>query len=255
MIEIFDSLQGEGYWTGVPMTFVRLAGCNAPELGLNCLNWCDTPESWDPAAGEGMEAAEIVGRVRLPRLCLTGGEPLLQGDGVAELLAEAHRRGIRVHVETNGSVGPVSEFDWATVSPKPPRYLVAPGWKGRVDELKLVADEHLDAAAAERLAAAHPEAVVFIQPEYGEGIGAGVGRPAGVELSAGPGRRAVERAVETGYGSPGVAAVAADAQVPGDALGVHLGGGGLVCDDASAHPRCPFISRLFFPIDSAGCVV
>jgi len=202
VIEIFDSLQGEGYWTGVPMTFVRLAGCNAPELALGCVRWCDTPGSWDPGAGEELGIDEIVRRVRLPRLCLTGGEPLLQGDGVAELPVEAHRCGIRVHLETNGTVDPVSEFDWTTVSPKPPNYAVARGWEGMIDELKLVVDEHLDAAVAERLAAAHSEAVVFIQPEYGDGLDAGVGRPADPGLSAGPGRLSVERAVTLVMGHP-----------------------------------------------------
>jgi 7-carboxy-7-deazaguanine synthase len=191
--EIFDSLQGEGYWTGVPMTFVRLAGCNASVLGLDCVRWCDTPDSWDPAAGEELEIDEIVGRVRLPRLCLTGGEPLLQVEGVAVLIAAAHRRGIPVHLETNGTIDPrpvpdlaagalptpaeragdlggaKRDFDWATVSPKPPDYLIAPGWTGMVNEIKLVADDHLIAATAERLAARHPGAIVCVQPEYGGG--------------------------------------------------------------------------------------
>lgn len=197
VIEIFDSLQGEGYWTGVPVTFVRLAGCNAPELDLGCARWCDTPQSWDPAAGQEMEVEEIVRRVRLPRLCLTGGEPLLQVDGVAEVVVAAHRCGIRLHLETNGTVDPrpvldstalaertgdpaavYAGFDWVTVSPKPPDYLIAPGWEGMIDELKLVADEHLDAATAERLAARHPGAVVSIQPEYGGGLDASAGREA-----------------------------------------------------------------------------
>jgi organic radical activating enzyme len=201
VLEIFDSLQGEGYWTGVPMTFVRLAGCNAPGLGLGCTQWCDTPSGWALDAGEEWEIGEIVDRVHLPRLCLTGGEPLLQVEGLTEVVAEAHRREIRVHLETNGSIGPLpvlgwspgvvgaaagqagapadaaAGFDWAVVSPKPPDYLIAPGWEGLVDELKLVVDQQLDAATAERLAAAHPEAFVSIQPEYGAGrTGRGLAR-------------------------------------------------------------------------------
>jgi 7-carboxy-7-deazaguanine synthase len=192
VLEIFDSLQGEGYWTGAPMTFVRLAGCNAPALGLGCTRWCDTPGSWGAEAGDEVALVEIMSQVRLPRLCLTGGEPLLQVDGVAELVAEAHRREIRVHVETNGTVDPppafvhgsadaVAGFDWAVVCPKPPDYALAPGWEGLVDELKLVADTFLDAATAERLAAAHPGAFVSIQPLH--------------EWAAGPGQESVERAI------------------------------------------------------------
>ena len=195
VIEIFDSLQGEGYWTGLPMTFVRLSGCNAPVLGLDCLRWCDTPGAWDVAAGEEMEVAEIVRRVRLPRLCLSGGEPLLQVDGVAELLAAAHFRGIRVHVETNGTAGPIAGFDWVTVSPKPPAYLIAPGWEDLIDELKLVADDHLDAATAEWLAAEHPGAVICIQPEAPGGPKAPGGPEAVAGAIATPGPKSFERAI------------------------------------------------------------
>jgi 7-carboxy-7-deazaguanine synthase len=171
VLEIFDSLQGEGYWIGTPMTFVRVAGCNAPELRLACTRWCDTRESWDPGAGEETTVGEIMSRSWLPRLCLTGGEPLLQAEGAVELLVQAHLRDIRVHLETNGTLdlaaGAEGGFDWVTVSPKPPDYRMARGWDGRVDELKLVADDSLDAATAEHVAASHPEAVVFIQPESG----------------------------------------------------------------------------------------
>jgi organic radical activating enzyme len=182
VIEIFDSLQGEGYWTGTPMTFVRLAGCNAPDLSLDCVRWCDTAGSWDSLEGELLSAAAILERAHLPRMCLTGGEPLLQAEGVAELVAEAHRRGMRVHLETNGTIAPPpagpgsaagshavdfdlgESFDWTVVSPKPPAYSVAPEWEGLIDELKLVVDRSMDAATAERLAGEHRGAIVSVQP-------------------------------------------------------------------------------------------
>ena len=205
VVEIFESLQGEGFWTGTPMTFVRLAGCNAPELGLDCVRWCDTAESWAPDAGAELQPAEILERTRFPRLCLTGGEPLLQPEGVAALVTAAHYWGVKVHLETNGTLAPPNTggalppdaqgglspgatgrgsppageealFDWAVVSPKGPAYFVAPEWEGLVDELKLIADDDLEAATAERLAARHPEAIVCIQPVWGAGSGP-EGRP------------------------------------------------------------------------------
>ena len=65
IIEIFDSLQGEGVWTGTPMTFVRLAGCNAPEEALDCVRWCDTPAFLGPRRRPG-DHREGSGRAGAP---------------------------------------------------------------------------------------------------------------------------------------------------------------------------------------------
>ena len=109
--EIFCSLQGEGYWTGTPMVFVRLSGCN-----LQC-PFCDTShqEGWP------MQAEEIVASVRsfggaATRVCLTGGEPLLQADG--QLTDALHAAGYKLHLETNGTCAVPEGIDWVTVSPK-----------------------------------------------------------------------------------------------------------------------------------------
>lgn len=173
--EVFDSLQGEGFWTGVPMTFVRLAGCNGPQLGLGCARWCDTPDSLDESAGRLMEVGDILEHTHLTRLCITGGEPLLQLEDLRPLMQAAARRDVRVHIETNGTLdprrllGPECEaLVWSTVSPKPPSHFIHPGWEGLVDELKLVMDGSLDAAEVERMSEAHPQAVVSIQPCWGD---------------------------------------------------------------------------------------
>jgi 7-carboxy-7-deazaguanine synthase len=137
-------------------------------------------------------------QAHFPRLCLTGGEPLLQLEGMAELIEGAERRFLRVHLETNGTIDPRLALSsdrgltWATVSPKPPDYLIAEGWEGLVDELKLVVDDRLDAATAERLAARHPEAIVSIQPEWGGAAEPAAGGPSPATAAT---RERFERAV------------------------------------------------------------
>lgn len=179
VIELFDSLQGEGVWAGVPMTFIRLAGCNAPQLGLACVSWCDTAESWDPAGGHEMDAAALLPRVRCPRACITGGEPLLQAGEVAGLAGALARRGVKVHLETNGSLDWPQDAPppfWTAVSPKPPAYGIAGGIAATAGEVKIVYDAGLDALPAaevadviRHVAAQVPAASVCIQPEASGG--------------------------------------------------------------------------------------
>ena len=111
MCEIFHSLQGEGWFQGLPTVFVRLSGCN-----LRC-RFCDTPQAFEES--ETLDEADIVARVRsfdCDNVCLTGGEPFLQN-----LQPLAHRlkaHGMRLAVETNGTLWQDIAFDWITVSPK-----------------------------------------------------------------------------------------------------------------------------------------
>jgi organic radical activating enzyme len=154
------------------MTFIRLAGCNAQELGLGCVRWCDTAYSWDTENGRELSPTEVT--VALPpsnirRVCVTGGEPLLQDEEFAELVTLLQHSGRLVHVETNGTLDlpPGVRPDWVTVSPKPPRYSVSSGLIGVVSEIKVVVDDTVfRTEVVEALCEMHPTAVVSLQPEW-----------------------------------------------------------------------------------------
>ncbi|MBI5343423.1 MAG: radical SAM protein [Deltaproteobacteria bacterium] len=102
--EIFASIQGETSYVGLPFTFVRLTGCN-----LRC-RYCDTTYAYD--GGEEFSLQEVVSRVEhfgIPRVTVTGGEPLLQPEAF-RLVATFLDRGFTVLVETNGTV-PLASLD------------------------------------------------------------------------------------------------------------------------------------------------
>ena len=107
--EIFASIQGEGVSAGRPSTFVRLSLCN-----LAC-TWCDTKYTWDWASYDPAEeitraqSAEVVERVAalgVENVVITGGEPLMQQDALADVAEALTSAGHRIEVETNGTFEP-----------------------------------------------------------------------------------------------------------------------------------------------------
>jgi 7-carboxy-7-deazaguanine synthase len=96
--EIFLSIQGEGVDIGLPTVFVRTSKCN-----LQCA-WCDTKYSWDPGEERTLESIlEEVLSYEVNRVCISGGEPMLQAEEVAKLVALLEAREVEVTIETNGS--------------------------------------------------------------------------------------------------------------------------------------------------------
>lgn len=102
VVEIFESINGEGMRAGELAVFVRLQSCN-----LNC-SYCDTKWANEKDAPYTlMTKEEIFEKIRLSgirNVTLTGGEPLL-AENVDELISYLQgNEGIRVEIETNGSI-------------------------------------------------------------------------------------------------------------------------------------------------------
>ena len=95
--EIFTSIQGEGVDSGTPCTFVRLFGCN-----VSCA-YCDQPQQkWDKKKASIETIFREVQRRKVPNVCITGGEPLIQWNAVYPLVLELLQYGYKVSIETNG---------------------------------------------------------------------------------------------------------------------------------------------------------
>ena len=75
--EIFYSIQGEGKWTGLPNIFIRTTGCN-----LRC-NYCDTKYAYEEGTEKSIDQIiKEIKKFNCKKICLTGGEPLLQKDSI-----------------------------------------------------------------------------------------------------------------------------------------------------------------------------
>ena len=136
--EHFTAPQGEGPFMGRPAYWTRLGGCN-----LGC-TWCDAEYTWcfddrhvemhdlhkkyDPRVELHRESVqEIVGKMLaqpLRRYAITGGEPLLQLNGVSRVISDVNEMTEDAHfeIETAGTIHPgelsIYENVWFNVSPK-----------------------------------------------------------------------------------------------------------------------------------------
>jgi 7-carboxy-7-deazaguanine synthase len=103
--EIFLSIQGESRSIGLPTVFVRFTGCN-----LRC-TYCDTKYAY--FEGEKNTPQEILDKIRsygIKRVCLTGGEPLIQPRAeMQQLLDMLGAERYEVSIETDGSID-ISRF-------------------------------------------------------------------------------------------------------------------------------------------------
>ena len=112
LVEIFESLQGEGRNTGRPCVFVRFAGCN-----LAC-PWCDT----DVAKRFSLSLGDLLSEIeqfKAKSVILTGGEPTIR-EGMPGLVAALKAAGYWIAVETNGTAAPdwLADVDYVACSPK-----------------------------------------------------------------------------------------------------------------------------------------
>lgn len=99
IIEIFNSIEGEGIRTGKLCTFIRTARCC-----LRCKR-CDTTYSYE--GGTEMTVDQIIKEVEkfgCKTVTLTGGEPLLHKEVYTHLLTRLLEQQYDVNIETNGSI-------------------------------------------------------------------------------------------------------------------------------------------------------
>jgi organic radical activating enzyme len=161
LAESFYSLQGEGFYSGTPAYFIRLAGCN-----VRC-RWCDSKETWDAHNHPSIPIATVVEQVlqsNSPMVVVTGGEPLLHN--LDALCIALKKHGIAVHLETSGTEPLSGMWDWIALSPKkhlPP----LPAIFSTANELKMVIAEENDFEWAEHNALlCNPQCCLFLQPEW-----------------------------------------------------------------------------------------
>lgn len=132
--EIFETIQGEGNYTGTPSIFLRLQGCP-----VGC-SWCDTKHTWEvqpelliqlgdttqkKADSDHWASSDAQGILalfkdrgyRARHVVITGGEPCMYDlNLLCELL---HQHGYSTQIETSGTFEILAPKDtWVTVSPK-----------------------------------------------------------------------------------------------------------------------------------------
>ena len=131
---MFETIQGEGVFTGVPAVFVRLQVCP-----VGC-SWCDTKQTWEalekdqttlgdimlktqdsptwsPIDAEGIVQEYIRQGYTANHIVITGGEPCIYD--LVPLTEAFEKIGCKCQIETSGtSEVKATPNTWVTLSPK-----------------------------------------------------------------------------------------------------------------------------------------
>ncbi len=161
VVEMFNSIQGEGMHTGKAAFFIRLGGCDV------CCTWCDEKIAWDASQYPQVFVDTIISQVKKSSantVVVTGGEPFR--NELSGLTEQLHLLNILCMAETSGTGKISGKWDWITLSPKkhyPPKkenYIQA-------DELKVVIQKEEDFNWAEKnLSMVRPGTMLYLQPEW-----------------------------------------------------------------------------------------
>ncbi len=202
LLEVYESIDGEGKHAGRAVAIVRFAGCN-----LSC-SYCDTPEAGFPREElvfwKGKDKIKLANPVNVnelvdlisrdyasgKRVMITGGEPLMQVNAAIAMANQLRFRGFKTCLETNGTL--VEEmacardaFDFISMDIKLPSSQGGKAlWQrheefldvlaGRPMAVKIVfGEEHLSEVfeALRLIARFNPHIPVFLQPiQIGQSI-------------------------------------------------------------------------------------
>lgn len=132
--ELFETIQGEGSFTGQPSIFLRLQGCP-----VGC-SWCDTKHTWDIEIKDKVPTADMVNKpqesetwaimsienivstfedegYKAKHVVITGGEPCMED--LTPLCRALEAKGFSCQIETSGTFEvKTTAACWVTVSPK-----------------------------------------------------------------------------------------------------------------------------------------
>lgn len=184
--ELFETIQGEGVFTGAPAIFLRLQGCP-----VGC-PWCDTQHTWHKNDSEQLNASDVLVKTsasagwasmtpaqilttiqkngwKAKHVVITGGEPCMYD--LLELTSLLQRAGYQTQIETSGTFAVHVHADtWVTVSPKidmPGGYEILAQAMQRANEIKhpIAMQKHID--ELDQLLAEHKlqaNVVIALQP-------------------------------------------------------------------------------------------
>jgi len=163
--ELFETLQGEGSFTGQPSIFIRLQGCP-----VGC-SWCDTKHTWDIELDDQVTPVEMLAKkeetskwanytpaevlalfkekqFRAKHVVVTGGEPCMVD--LTPLCGLLEQQGYSTQIETSGTfeINTTAKC-WVTVSPKVNMrggYEVLESAMLRANEIKhpIATEQHVD---------------------------------------------------------------------------------------------------------------